>query len=117
MTERDKEQAIYNAGQQEAKHTEILKECRASQNLQMTSSRGYVSVQGWSCNIQDTCLHLQTDVVSIRYYIFVIFHTKFFEAANQLIVVTETSFYQPCSNHRIPFNKFIIGAANLPNSH
>jgi hypothetical protein len=86
MTERDKEQAIYNAGQQEAKHTEILKECRASQNLQMTSSRGYVSVQGWSCNIQDTCLHLQTDVVSIRYYIFVIFHTKFFKLLTNLLL-------------------------------
>ena len=45
MTERDQEQALCNADQQEAKNSEILpiKECRASQNLQMTSSCRYVS--------------------------------------------------------------------------
>ena len=69
MTERDQEQAIYNAGQQEAKHSEILplKECRVSQNLQTTSPCGYVSVQGWSSNIKATYAFFKPTLYSYIY--------------------------------------------------
>ena len=62
MTERDQEQALCNADQQEAKNSEILplKECRAGQNLQMTSSCRYMCAcfAGISWDSDEACILL-----------------------------------------------------------
>ena len=118
MAERDEKQAIYNAGQQEAKHSEILP---LKGQLEFTNdvvvwlhvcTRMVVQYTGHICLHK----HVSSDRRCI-YPLDVYISHKIFEA-NQLI--TETLLYQSCSNHHILFNKFNIGAAYSaysPNSH